>query len=108
MGTLMPLMAGRIKRFVMGQGKSGRPPAPLKKSPFDYMKMFYVDTAEGAWKPALALAHGFYGTDHMLFGTDLPWGDTPNIIENIRALQIPDEEKEMILGGNAQRLFRIG
>ena len=108
MGTLMPLMAARINRFVIGQGKNGKAPAPLTKSPFEYMRMFYVDTAEGAWNPALVLSHGFYGTDHVLFGTDLPWGDTPGIIENIRALSVPDEEKEMILGGNARRLFRIG
>jgi len=101
MGTLIPLMAGRINTFVMGQG--GEP--SLKKSPMEYMKMFYVDTAEGMWKPALVLSQGFFGSRHMLFGTDFPWGDTGRIIENIRGLDIPDEEKDMILGGNAIRLL---
>jgi predicted TIM-barrel fold metal-dependent hydrolase len=108
MGTLIPLMAGRINRFVMGQGEGGKPPAPLRKSPLEYMKMFYVDTAEGAWNPALLLSLGFYGPGHLLFGTDLPWGDTPAIMENIRKLMIPDDEKRMILGGTATKLFRIG
>jgi len=108
LGTLIPLMAGRINGFVMGQGKDGVPPAPLTRTPMEYMKMFYVDTAEGMWKPALELAHGFYGSEHILFGTDLPWGDTPRIIENINELSIHDEEKKMILGENAKRLFKLG
>jgi len=107
MGTLIPLMAGRINSFVMGQGKDAAPPAPLRKIPMEYMKMFYVDTAEGMWKPALMLSQSFYGSEHKLFGTDYPWGDTPRIIENINSLMIPDEEKKMILGENAIRLLKL-
>jgi predicted TIM-barrel fold metal-dependent hydrolase len=107
LGTLIPLMAGRINGFVMGQGKNGAPPAPLKKTPIEYLKMFYVDTAEGMWKSAVDLALGFYGSSHILFGTDYPWGETPRIIENIKALNITEEEKRMILGGNAAKLFQI-
>jgi predicted TIM-barrel fold metal-dependent hydrolase len=59
------------------------------------------------WKPALVLSQGFYGSEHMLFGTDLPWGGTPRIIENIRSLNIPEEEKRMILGENAERLLKL-
>ena len=73
----------------------------------EYLKMFYVDTAEGMWKPALVLAQGFYGSEHLLFGTDLPWGDTPRIIQNINSLSIPEEEKKMIFGENAKRLFNL-
>jgi predicted TIM-barrel fold metal-dependent hydrolase len=107
MGALIPLMAGRINSFVMGQGKDGAPPSPLKKTPIEYVKMFYVDTAEGMWKPAMLLSHAFFGSKHMLFGTDLPWGDTPRIIENIRSLDITEEEKRMILGENAMKLLKI-
>jgi predicted TIM-barrel fold metal-dependent hydrolase len=107
MGTLIPLMAGRINGFVMGQGKDGAPPAPLKKTPMEYMKMFYVDTAEGTWKPAMVLAQVFFGSEHMLFGTDFPWGDTPRIIENIKGLSIPEEERRMILGENAMKLLKL-
>jgi len=55
----------------------------------------------------LKLAHSFFGSGHMLFGTDFPWGDTPKIIENIEGLGIPEEEKRMILGENAIRLLRL-
>jgi predicted TIM-barrel fold metal-dependent hydrolase len=106
LGTLIPLMAGRINGFVMGQDKNDAPPLPLKKTPIEYLKMFYVDTAEGMWKPAMDLAYGFYGASHMLFGTDYPWGDTAKIIDNIKALNIAEEEKKMILGENALKLFK--
>jgi hypothetical protein len=59
------------------------------------------------WKPAMMLAQDFYGSQHMLFGTDLPWGDTPRIIENIKGLSIPEQEKRMILGENAIKLLKI-
>jgi len=108
LGTLIPLMAGRINSFVMSQGKNGAPPMPLKKTPIEYLKMFYVDTAEGMWKPAMDLAFSFYGASHMLFGTDYPWGDTAKIIENIKTLNITEERKRLILGENAQKLFKIG
>ena len=107
LGTLIPLMAGRIDGFVMGQGKNGFPPIPLKKTPIEYLKMFYVDTAEGMWKPAMDLAYSFYGSSHILFGTDYPWGDTTKIIDNIKALNVPEREKRMILGENAAKLFKI-
>lgn len=107
LGALIPLMAARIDRTVMGQGKDGLPPAPLGKTPMEYMKMFYVDTAEGAWNPALTIAHGFFGSSHLLFGTDYPWGNTPGTIKNINSLPIDEEEKKMILAGNAEKLLGI-
>lgn len=107
MGVLIPLMAGRINGFVLGQGKDGLPPSPLKKTPMEYLKTFFVDTAEGMWKPAMILSHSFFGSSQMLFGTDYPWGDTPKIIENIRSLNISEEEKNMILGDNAAKQFSI-
>lgn len=107
MGALIPLMAGRINDMIMGQGKDGAPPAPLRRTPMEYMKMFYVDTAVGMWRPAMVLSQSFFSSEHMLFGTDYPWGDTPSIIENVKSLDIPEEEKKMILGENARKLFRI-
>jgi predicted TIM-barrel fold metal-dependent hydrolase len=53
------------------------------------------------------LAYGFYGSSHMLFGTDYPWGDTQKIIDNIKALKISEEEKKMILGENALKLLKM-
>lgn len=48
-----------------------------------------------------------HGTDKVLFGTDLPWSDPAVGLERIRKLNISEEEKEMILGKNAERLLRL-
>jgi predicted TIM-barrel fold metal-dependent hydrolase len=93
MGTLIPLMAGRMNGFVMGQGKNGKPPPPLKMVPMDYLKKFYVDAAEGMWRPAMVLANGFFGSAHMLFGTDFPWGDTRKIIEKTSEASISQRRR---------------
>ena len=48
--------------------------------------------------------HGF---DRILFGTDSPWRDQQEEIQNILRLDIPDEAKSKILGGNAHKLLNV-
>lgn len=48
-----------------------------------------------------------HGADRLLFATDSPWSNTPWELETLRGLDIPDEDKEKILCGNAKRLLRI-
>ena len=48
-----------------------------------------------------------HGADKILFATDSPWNDQKAYIDRFRALKgLSDTEKEMILGGNAERLLR--
>ncbi len=48
-----------------------------------------------------------HGADKILFGSDYPWHMPSQEISLIRSLDISEEEKEMILGGNAGRLLGI-
>ena len=49
-----------------------------------------------------------HGADKILFATDSPWNDQKAYVERFKALPgLTDEEKEMILGGNTQRLLSI-
>ncbi len=48
-----------------------------------------------------------FGADRVVFGTDSPWDDQGAALEAIRALTLMEEEKEKILGGNAQRILQI-
>jgi predicted TIM-barrel fold metal-dependent hydrolase len=48
--------------------------------------------------------HGF---DQILFGTDSPWKDQREEIQNILRLDIPDEAKRGILGENARNLLHL-
>jgi predicted TIM-barrel fold metal-dependent hydrolase len=48
-----------------------------------------------------------FGSDRVVFGTDSPWDDQAAALAAIRALDLTEEEKEKILGGNAQRILGI-
>ncbi len=48
-----------------------------------------------------------FGYERFLFGTDSPWSGQQESLERFRALPLTDEEKDAILGGNAQRLLGL-
>lgn len=50
---------------------------------------------------------GKHGADKVLFGTDSPWSGQKESIEAVNNLPIPEEEKEMILGKNAEKLLGL-
>ena len=85
----------------------------LTKSPLDYFRMFYSDTAVYGNTAALMCAYAFFGADHLLFATDMPYDNQLGnrfISETIRsidemAVDIP--EKRRILEENARKLLRL-
>jgi aminocarboxymuconate-semialdehyde decarboxylase len=77
-----------------------------KKKPSEYLKQqVYIDSmvfsAEGVRHLVAEV-----GASQIVYGTDIPlvWPDT---IDAILSAQIPDSEKEAILGGNLRKLLRI-
>lgn len=48
-----------------------------------------------------------HGADKILFGTDSPWTNQNISIEDIEKLDLSDDARERILGGNAERLLNI-
>ena len=55
----------------------------------------------------------FFGPEHILFGTDMPFdsedGDrfTRETISSIELMDIPAKDKELIFEGNAKRLLKL-
>jgi uncharacterized protein len=79
LGAMIPFCAGRIGGGLDQLGSrtddadDGAALGRLKRRPVDYFKMFYGDTALfGAW-PAMESGLAFFGADHVLFGTDMPF-----------------------------------
>lgn len=48
-----------------------------------------------------------FGPERFFFGTDSPWGDQAESLARIRSLPLTQEEKDGILGGNAQKLLNF-
>jgi aminocarboxymuconate-semialdehyde decarboxylase len=74
--------------------------------------MFYADTVIQS-TPALMCAYAFFGADHLLFGTDMPYdaqvGDvyTRETILTVERMTVSDSEKKRIFEDNARELMRL-
>jgi len=85
----------------------------MAKRPVDYFKMFYADTAINGSAPAIRCGLDFYGSDHVLFGTDCPFdpeGGPMFIREAIRAidsLKLREGDRRKLYFGNAIQMLRL-
>ncbi|MCR5432723.1 MAG: amidohydrolase family protein [Lachnospiraceae bacterium] len=70
----------------------------------------YIDTSMGMkdypHETFLEIVNAI-GADHVLFGSDSPWSDAVEEIRILNSLPLSDEQKELILSGNARRLLNI-
>ncbi len=46
------------------------------------------------------------GASRLLYGCDYPYGSPADNLRRVQRLKIPEEEKELMLGGNVKRLVR--
>ena len=105
MGGAIPYLAERLDRgyraFADCRQHIDRPPS-------EYLRQFYYDTVN--FNPsAIRLALDFAGPDRILAGSDYPHqiGSIPLMIETIRALDIDDDVRRKIVGGNAVALLGL-
>jgi uncharacterized protein len=119
MGAMVPFCAGRVGGGLdqLGTRSDDAEDAAalgrLRRRPIDYFKMFYGDTALfGAWH-AMESGLAFFGADHILFGTDMPFdpergpGFIRDTIAAMDRMRASDAEKAAIYEGNARRLLRL-
>jgi len=116
LGGMVPYYTQRILQHYSVHERSRRDTylQGLTKTPLEYYKMFYNDTAIHGNTPALMLAYHFWGADHILFGADMPLGDHyfglrsyRQTINAIEAMDITDDEKNKIFVDNAINLLRL-
>jgi len=102
-GGVLPYLMGRIEdqTEVKGRGRDR-----IRRSPLDYYRRVYLDLVSPS-APALRYAYEFAGADRLLFGSDHPWLGLSRFVELVGGLELPEEERAKIVGGNARELFRI-
>jgi aminocarboxymuconate-semialdehyde decarboxylase len=102
LGGVLPYLAARIDREYLNPWAGN---SALPHPPSAYIKRFYTDTVSES-PQALELAVGFYGTDHVLFGSDHPWWPVKAgidfVVQNTR-----DQVTSAVLAGNADALFGL-
>ncbi len=105
LGGAIPFLAERLDRgyyaFQSCREHLSRPPS-------EFLKNFYYDTVN--FDPnALQLAIDFAGADHILAGSDYPHqiGSLEQMVESLNQLDMSDEVRAQILGGNASRLLGL-
>jgi len=118
MGGMIPYFEGRVGYGwdVLGSRTSDVDYVSLlksmKKRPIDYFRMFYADTALFGGQAATKCGLDFFGVDHVLFASDVPFEPKPGLyiretIRCIEGLDISAADKEKIYSGNARRLLKL-
>jgi len=108
LGAMFPYFRRRIEinvsRFIKDK---------IKRPISDYWRNIYGDSALDGNVESFSCGYAFFGPDRMMYGTDYPFGAETGedfIRENlkgIKAMNIPDRDKEKILGENAGKLLKI-
>ena len=105
MGGALPYLAERCDRGYEAFADCRR---NISKPPTEYFTQFYYDTVN--FNPdAINFAITFAGVEHIVAGSDYPHqiGSIPKMLDAIGKINVTDEQRKMILGGNAARLLGI-
>ena len=107
LGGAVPYLLERVDFHYWEHG--GNYPG-LSQAPSLYLKKLYYDTAIGYHMPALRCAYESVGADHLVFGTDYPFGFitgfTEKTIASLEKLGLSAEQKEKIYSANALKILK--
>ncbi|MBI2935175.1 MAG: amidohydrolase [Chloroflexi bacterium] len=112
-GGMIPFLWGRVEESYLGEAQRHFREHALPKPVYEYFRRFYYDTAVGNNGAAIKYACQLFGAGQVVLATDFPHGlnggadrlrDYPKII---KALDIPEEDRQSILGGNARKMLNL-
>lgn len=119
-GAMLPMLAGRLENGLkMYGGRTGESlrdaltRTKISQPHIDSFKKFYADTAAFGSAAAIRCGIEFFGTEHLLFATDMPFdpergtGYIDRTLRDLDALGLDEQAKVKILCGNAKVLFKL-
>jgi len=118
-GGYLPMLSGRLGPGMELLG-TRQPPSvdfdealPLQEPLVRACQRFYVDTASFGSRAAIECGQAFFGTDHLLFASDMPFdpeqgpGYIRTTLSAIDQMELSPDQRYAVLAGNAQRLFQL-
>ncbi len=120
LGGMIPYYGARLESFdteiaeYRSRNLTGGPAVELKAPVTEYLRRFYNDTSINYSPATLNCGLDFFGGEHVLFGTDFPMGSidgeagTREALRAIDDAHLSDRVRELVLGGNAQKLLAAG
>lgn len=105
LGAFIPLMAARIQGVHYTVERTGG--IRLQEPILDSLRRFYGDTTVNGYPPALDAGFRFFGSEHILFGTDYPYVPIAPQCSALRNWDLSPEERAKIADGNARRMFGL-
>lgn len=118
-GGMLPMMEGRLENGLKLYGTRTAPDLQyLVESPvkglkqIDEFRKFYVDCATFGSKNSIACGLSFFGSDHMVFASDMPFdpedgfGYVRRTLADIDALEVSEDTKEDLCWRNAHRILK--
>jgi aminocarboxymuconate-semialdehyde decarboxylase len=97
-GGSLPYQAGRMDK----NSKAAELPRPVQ----DYMKRMYTDTVS-PHSAGMRFAIGYYGIDHVMYGTDYPCWDPSACLKLLDDIALSDADKQKLFYDNARRILGL-
>lgn len=118
-GAMVPHFCNRLGEVLEHMGQIGfdaelsEAVAGLDRPVDELLRSFYADTVLFGAEHAVQCVIDYFGVDHVLFGTDMPFdpeqgpGFVRDTIANVDALPLDDAQRAAVYEHNARRLFHL-
>lgn len=78
----------------------------LRRPVAEYFRDFYADTS-GQSPVAIRAALDFFGPEHVMLGSDAPFGSPTDHMATLASLHLGAEDYALLVGGNARRVLHL-
>jgi aminocarboxymuconate-semialdehyde decarboxylase len=104
LGGALPFVVGRLVRFYEAFDELRK---KITHEPTYYLRRMFYENGAAAHPIAMNFLYQLVGPRNIMLGSNhpSPIGHFSKCIESIRSMDVPEEEKEMMLHSNAARLF---